>query len=120
MNKFIQGCTVSHGNVLQSDGLLLSYQLFDARGLVWHFEAAELVCDYAQRPHIAFLIVPFLFVPHLGAGVQWRAGFSFCEVAIGHDLRDVHISQFIGVCCCFEDVGGLDVPVYDVVLVQVL
>ena len=119
MYELIQGRTVPHGNVLQSHGLLFSDELLDTRRLVGHLETTELICNYSQRPHIALLIIPLLLVPHLRTSIQRRTRLRLGQVTVGYDLGDVHICQFVP-RCSFEDIGGFDVSVDDVVLVQVL
>jgi hypothetical protein len=48
VNELIEGEGIFSWNIFQPDCLLLTDQLFNARSLIGHLEATELIGNYAQ------------------------------------------------------------------------
>ena len=70
MDYFIESRTVPLRYILEPDRSLFAYKLVDSAGLIWHPETAQFVDNNAQRPYIAFLVVPFFFEPYLRASIE--------------------------------------------------
>ena len=119
MDELIEGRTVAVGDVFESLSFQFSDELFDGIGLKGDFESAEFINNDSKWPDVTFFIVAVFTVPDLGTCIKRGADLGFCEDSWRQDSGDVEVSEFedaIGL----EDVCGLDIPVEDVVFVEVI
>jgi hypothetical protein len=80
---------------------------------------AEFVEEAAQRPNIAFFIIGF-FLAKFWREVEGRADHGLRKLITGEHLGDAQVADLNLLVFIHEDVEGLDVPVQDLTLVDVL
>lgn len=110
-----QGLGVDRADLVVDSRLDLLVKTLCVLGSEWGLEHAHFVQDATQGPDVTFIIIRF-FVPDLGGGVVRSSGLSHGEGVL-QVLGHIEVSNF-GISVVEEYVGGLDVPVDDVLVVK--